>query len=87
MKKEIIGFIGQEGAHGHAHDKANQIMRNMGYDIDPILQDGTDAIQALEGWLTQSEYGRKVALSMTMSNGRLRCLASRACGWHRRNLA
>jgi predicted metal-dependent hydrolase len=34
----VRGFFGQEGSHGHAHEKAFQLLRAQGYEIDDWLK-------------------------------------------------
>lgn len=34
----VRGFFGQEGSHGHAHEKAFEILRAQGYEIDQWLR-------------------------------------------------
>ncbi len=33
----VKAFFGQEGRHGHEHERANRILREQGYDIDTFL--------------------------------------------------
>jgi uncharacterized protein len=35
---DVKGFIGQEGRHGHAHDKFNRMLEEQGYDVDRFLR-------------------------------------------------
>lgn len=38
LKARIRGFYGQEGRHGHEHERYNRILEQQGYDIAPFLE-------------------------------------------------
>lgn len=38
LRKRVKGFFGQEGRHGHEHERANRILERQGYDIQRFLK-------------------------------------------------
>ncbi len=38
LRERVRGFFGQEGRHGHEHERFNRILVEQGYDIEPFLE-------------------------------------------------
>lgn len=47
LSARVKGFFGQEGRHGHEHDRFNKILEAQGYDIQTFL-----------GWYREVAFGR-----------------------------
>ena len=37
LRERVRGFFGQEGRHGHEHDRYTRLMQEQGYDVEPFL--------------------------------------------------
>jgi predicted metal-dependent hydrolase len=61
LKDEIRGFIGQEGHHSRQHQRANEILRDLGFDAVKLDKD-------LEGYIKRHVENRsdKFRLAMTV---------------------
>lgn len=38
LRARVRGFFGQEGRHGHEHERFNRLLEAQGYDIEPLLK-------------------------------------------------
>jgi uncharacterized protein len=38
LRARVKAFVGQEGRHGHAHDRVRRVLEQQGYEVDTILR-------------------------------------------------
>lgn len=71
LKKQLQGFVGQEGTHYKEHQKFWEILKEQGFDIDVFLNlYRKSAFEGLEKRLMNDigkENGKKLALSVTVA--------------------
>jgi predicted metal-dependent hydrolase len=71
LKEQILGFIGQESAHGSEFIRFNQILKNQGYDIKRLEKGNLKRFK----WLSK-KLSIKMHLSLTLAAEHLTAIIS-----------